>query len=202
MYPSYMVVLTTVLGFALVRRLTLDGRIGPKAVWILTCLYASKLAMLFITSKSVVWVSAVLLLAVSPPLLLYKLVLISCNIFHYELSNFWWESMNSLWVLQGQVKNGLKDETLARIYACYCCYFGCLVLSWSYFWVSTMVVWKTSSWCPTFGFLHYFDRIGMHSYSCPTLFPCAGMIYNFVIYCYFWCLRLHFMFILKLDIRL
>ena len=89
MYPSYMVVLTTVLGFALVRRLTLDGRIGPKAVWILTCLYASKLAMLFITSKSVVWVSAVLLLAVSPPLLLYKLVLISCNIFHYELSNFW-----------------------------------------------------------------------------------------------------------------
>ncbi|XP_057530619.1 uncharacterized protein LOC130809034 [Amaranthus tricolor] len=72
MYPSYMVVLTTVLGFALVRRLTLDGRIGPKAVWILTCLYASKLAMLFITSKSVVWVSAVLLLAVSPPLLLYK----------------------------------------------------------------------------------------------------------------------------------
>ncbi|KMS99436.1 hypothetical protein BVRB_2g045560 [Beta vulgaris subsp. vulgaris] len=72
MYPSYMVILTTSLGLALVRRLTLDSRIGSKAVWILTCLYASKLAMLFITSKSVVWVSAVLLLAVSPPLLLYK----------------------------------------------------------------------------------------------------------------------------------
>ncbi|KAL2903873.1 Bromodomain-containing factor 1 [Bienertia sinuspersici] len=72
MYPSYMVIMTTFLGLALVRRLTSDGRIGPKAVWILTCLYTSKLAMLFITSKSVVWVSAVLLLAVSPPLLLYK----------------------------------------------------------------------------------------------------------------------------------
>ncbi|XP_021746117.1 uncharacterized protein LOC110711985 [Chenopodium quinoa] len=72
MYPSYMVILTTFLGLALVRRLTSDSRIGPKAVWILTCLYVSKLAMLFITSKSVVWVSAVLLLAISPPLLLYK----------------------------------------------------------------------------------------------------------------------------------
>lgn len=76
MYPSYMVMLTTFLGLALVRRLTSDSRIGPKAVWILTCLYASKLAMLFIMSKSVVWVSAVLLLAVSPPLLLYKYQLI------------------------------------------------------------------------------------------------------------------------------
>ncbi|KAG9447285.1 hypothetical protein H6P81_013413 [Aristolochia fimbriata] len=71
-YPSYMLILTTVLGLALVRRLVLDHRIGPKAVWILTCLYLSKLSMLFITSKSVVWLSAVLLLAVSPPLLLYK----------------------------------------------------------------------------------------------------------------------------------
>lgn len=72
MYPSYMVILTTLVGFALVRRLSVDNRIGPKAVWILTCLYSSKLAMLFITSKSVVWVSAVLLLAISPPLLLYR----------------------------------------------------------------------------------------------------------------------------------
>ncbi|KAJ8645969.1 hypothetical protein MRB53_007717 [Persea americana] len=71
-YPSYMVILTTFLGLALVRRLVVDHRIGPKAVWILTCLYSSKLAMLFITSKSVLWVSAILLLAVSPPLLLYK----------------------------------------------------------------------------------------------------------------------------------
>ncbi|XP_073013150.1 uncharacterized protein [Typha latifolia] len=72
MYPSYMVLMTTFLGLALVRRLAVDHRIGPKAVWILTCLYSSKLAMLFITSKSVIWVSAVLLLAISPPLLLYK----------------------------------------------------------------------------------------------------------------------------------
>ncbi|KAH1240001.1 hypothetical protein GmHk_08G024299 [Glycine max] len=72
MYPSYMVVMTTLLGLALVRSLSVDHRIGGKAVWILTCLFSSKLAMLFISSKSVVWVSAVLLLAVSPPLLLYR----------------------------------------------------------------------------------------------------------------------------------
>lgn len=72
MYPSYMIVMTTFVGLALVRRLSLDQRIGTKAVWILTCLYFSKLSMLFMTSKSVLWVSAVLLLAVSPPLLLYK----------------------------------------------------------------------------------------------------------------------------------
>ncbi|PKU64648.1 uncharacterized protein LOC110107839 [Dendrobium catenatum] len=71
-YPSYMVVMTTILGFALIRRLASDHRIGPKAQWILTCLFSSKLAMLFISSKSVMWVSAVLLLAVSPPLLLYR----------------------------------------------------------------------------------------------------------------------------------
>ncbi|XP_057950255.1 uncharacterized protein LOC131145161 [Malania oleifera] len=72
MYPSYMVMMTTFVGLALVRRLFVDHRIGPKSVWVLTCLYSSKLSMLFISSKSVVWVSAVLLLAVSPPLLLYK----------------------------------------------------------------------------------------------------------------------------------
>lgn len=72
MYPSYMVLVTTFLGLALVKRLSVDRRIGAKAVWILTCLYSSKLSMLFITSKSVLWASAILLLAVSPPLLLYK----------------------------------------------------------------------------------------------------------------------------------
>uniref|UniRef100_A0A7N0U9B0 No exine formation 1 n=1 Tax=Kalanchoe fedtschenkoi TaxID=63787 RepID=A0A7N0U9B0_KALFE len=72
MYPSYMVIITTLIGLALARRLFVDQRIGPKTVWILTCLYSSKLAMLFIVSKSVVWMAAVLLLAVSPPLLLYK----------------------------------------------------------------------------------------------------------------------------------
>lgn len=72
MYPSYMVVMTTLVGLALVRRLSVDHRIGPKAVWVLTCLYSSKLAMLFMTSKAVLWAAAVLLLAVSPPVLLYK----------------------------------------------------------------------------------------------------------------------------------
>ncbi|KAJ0045241.1 hypothetical protein Pint_06133 [Pistacia integerrima] len=61
MYPSDMVIMTTLVGLAIVRRLSVDQRIGPKAVWVLTCLYSSKLAMLFITSKSVVWVTAVLL---------------------------------------------------------------------------------------------------------------------------------------------
>lgn len=75
MYPSFMVILTTLVGLAIVRRLSVDQRIGPKTVWVLNCLYSSKLAMLFITSKSVVWVTAVLLLAVSPPLLLYKYVI-------------------------------------------------------------------------------------------------------------------------------
>ena len=72
MYPSYMVIMTTFFGLALVRRLSVDHRIGAKAVWILTCLYSSKLAMLFIASKSVVWFATILLLAVSPPLLLYR----------------------------------------------------------------------------------------------------------------------------------
>lgn len=72
MYPSYMVILTTFVGLAMVRRLSVDHRVGPKAAWILTCLYSSKLAMLVIASKSVVWMSAILLLAISPPLLLYK----------------------------------------------------------------------------------------------------------------------------------
>lgn len=72
MYPSYMVVMTTFLGLAIVRRLSVDNRIGSKAVWVLTCLYCSKLAMLVMASNSVLWVSAVLLLAVTPPVLLYK----------------------------------------------------------------------------------------------------------------------------------
>ncbi|KAK1310044.1 hypothetical protein QJS10_CPA08g00388 [Acorus calamus] len=72
MYPSYMVIMTTFLGLALVRKLASDHRIRHKAVWVLTCLYSAKLSMLFITSKSVLWMSAILLLAVSPPLLLYK----------------------------------------------------------------------------------------------------------------------------------
>ncbi|KAL6551250.1 hypothetical protein OROMI_021738 [Orobanche minor] len=72
MYPSYMVFMTTFVGLAIVRRISVDHRVGSKAVWVLICLYSSKLSMLFMASKAVLWVSAVLLLAVSPPLLLYK----------------------------------------------------------------------------------------------------------------------------------
>ncbi|TVU24603.1 hypothetical protein EJB05_27051, partial [Eragrostis curvula] len=72
MYPGYMVLVTTFLGLALVRRLYVDQRVGPKGAWILTCLYSSKLSMLFMTSRSVTWVAAVLLLAITPPLLLYR----------------------------------------------------------------------------------------------------------------------------------
>jgi hypothetical protein len=80
MYPGYMVLITTFLGLALARRLYVDQRVGPKAAWILTCLYSSKLSMLFMTSRSVIWVSAVLLLAVTPPLLLYRyLSQLHCN---------------------------------------------------------------------------------------------------------------------------
>ncbi|CAH9079510.1 unnamed protein product [Cuscuta europaea] len=71
-YPSYMVVMTTFVGLAVVRRLFVDNRIGLKAAWVLTCFYTSKLSMLFIASKTVLWSSAVLSLAVTPPLLLYK----------------------------------------------------------------------------------------------------------------------------------
>ncbi|PRQ37407.1 hypothetical protein RchiOBHm_Chr4g0402251 [Rosa chinensis] len=72
MYPSYMVLVTTFVGLALVRRLSADHRIGAKVVWILTCHYSAKMGMLVISSKLVVWMLAVLLLAVTPPLLLYK----------------------------------------------------------------------------------------------------------------------------------
>ncbi|XP_073281964.1 uncharacterized protein [Primulina huaijiensis] len=72
MYPSYMVAMTTCVGLAIVRRLFMDGRVRSKAFWILICLYSSKLSMLFMASRNVIWVSAVLLLAISPPLLLYK----------------------------------------------------------------------------------------------------------------------------------
>ncbi|KAI4340613.1 hypothetical protein MLD38_025430 [Melastoma candidum] len=71
-YPAYMVILTTLLGLALVRRLSADHHIRPKAVWILTCLYSSKLIVLFIAARYTVWMSAGLLLAISPPVLLYK----------------------------------------------------------------------------------------------------------------------------------
>jgi hypothetical protein len=124
MYPSYMVILTTFVGLALVRRLSADHRIGPKAVWILTCLYSSKLSMLFISSKPVVWVSAVLLLAVTPPLLLYKCVLayfpISRHKFLLIYFNLGIHFFSACSTSQGEITNRLKDETMARLCTCWC----------------------------------------------------------------------------------
>lgn len=74
-YPSYMVVFTTVLGLVLVHRLSADKRISSVSNWLMICLYLSKLSMLFLSSPHVVWAAALLLLAITPPLLLYKYVL-------------------------------------------------------------------------------------------------------------------------------
>ncbi|BBM96840.1 hypothetical protein MPTK1_1g01090 [Marchantia polymorpha subsp. ruderalis] len=71
-YPSYLVVLTSVIGMALTRRLGAEKRIGSWAVWVLFCLYAGKFSMLIITSRNVLWASIVLLLAITPPLVFYK----------------------------------------------------------------------------------------------------------------------------------
>lgn len=71
-YPYYMVMTTTFLGLALLWRLVVSYRVGQKAVWILMSLYSSKLLMILITSKSIIWESTVLFLAVSSPWLLYK----------------------------------------------------------------------------------------------------------------------------------
>lgn len=71
-YPSYMVVFTTVVGLVLVHRLSDSRRISSVSYWLMICLYLSKLSMLFLSSPHVVWATALLLLAVTPPLLLYK----------------------------------------------------------------------------------------------------------------------------------
>lgn len=88
MYPSYMIVLTTCMGLALARRLVVDHRIGPKSFWILTCLYSSKLVLLFIASKSVLWVTSALFLAISPPLLLYKYLILFFFVYYIFVISF------------------------------------------------------------------------------------------------------------------
>lgn len=72
LYPSYLVVLTTIAGFVAARRLEADRKMGPWAAWIGSCLYLAKLPMLLVASDDVVWASAILMLAITPPLLLYK----------------------------------------------------------------------------------------------------------------------------------
>ncbi|GFP96765.1 hypothetical protein PHJA_001820600 [Phtheirospermum japonicum] len=51
MYPSYIVGMTTFVGLAIVRKLSVDHRVRSKTLWILICLYSAKLSMLFMASK-------------------------------------------------------------------------------------------------------------------------------------------------------
>lgn len=71
-YPSYLVVLSTVVGYVAIRRLRAEGKIGAWAAWLATSFYFAKLAMLFVSVPWVVQSASALLLAVTPPLLLYK----------------------------------------------------------------------------------------------------------------------------------
>ncbi|KAL2652734.1 hypothetical protein R1flu_020862 [Riccia fluitans] len=71
-YPSFLVVLTSVIGMALTRRLGAEKRISSWAVWVLFCLYGGKFSMLVVTSRNVLWASILLLLAITPPLVFYK----------------------------------------------------------------------------------------------------------------------------------
>ncbi|XP_002985306.2 uncharacterized protein LOC9649684 [Selaginella moellendorffii] len=71
-YPSYAVVLSTTFGLLVTRRLAANNFVTSLGAWVIYCLYASKLGMLLLSSRTVLWSSVVLLLAVSPPVLLYK----------------------------------------------------------------------------------------------------------------------------------
>ncbi|GJP32031.1 hypothetical protein CLOM_g16576 [Closterium sp. NIES-68] len=71
-YPSYLVVTTTVAGFVAVRRLRAEHKIGPLAEWVACCLYGAKLPMLLVSSPGVTLSSQLLLLAVTPPFFLYR----------------------------------------------------------------------------------------------------------------------------------
>ncbi|GBG84594.1 hypothetical protein CBR_g38877 [Chara braunii] len=72
LYPSYLVVATSVLGILVTRRLDSDGKLGRWPYWILFCLYIAKLSMIVLTSKYVLWEMTVLLMAVTPSILLFR----------------------------------------------------------------------------------------------------------------------------------
>eukprot|EP00850_Spirogloea_muscicola_P017425 SM000149S01360 [mRNA] locus=s149:280764:287589:- [translate_table: standard] len=72
LYPGYLVVLTTVAGFVAVRRLEAVGKANPWAAWLASSLYLAKLPMLLIQTTMTVWASALLILAITPPMLLYR----------------------------------------------------------------------------------------------------------------------------------
>ena len=72
LYPAYLVLLTSAAGFLAARRLEAANQMGPWATWVGSCLYFAKLPMLLVADPNVVWASALVMLAATPPLLLYK----------------------------------------------------------------------------------------------------------------------------------
>ncbi|CAI5471559.1 unnamed protein product [Closterium sp. Yama58-4] len=70
-YPSFLVVTTTVAGLAAVQRLHAEHKIGAVAEWVGSCVYLAKLPMLAVSSPGATF-SSLLLLAVTPPFFLYR----------------------------------------------------------------------------------------------------------------------------------
>ncbi|CAI5500744.1 unnamed protein product [Closterium sp. Naga37s-1] len=71
-YPSFLVVTTTVAGLAAVQRLHVEHKIGAVAEWVASCVYLAKLPMLAVSSPGATLSSLLLLLAVTPPFFLYR----------------------------------------------------------------------------------------------------------------------------------
>ncbi|CAI7839217.1 unnamed protein product, partial [Closterium sp. NIES-54] len=71
-YPSFLVVTTTVAGLAAVQRLHAEHKIGAVAEWVGSCVYLAKLPMLAVSSPGATFSSLLLLLAVTPPFFLYR----------------------------------------------------------------------------------------------------------------------------------
>ncbi|CAI5999624.1 unnamed protein product [Closterium sp. NIES-65] len=71
-YPSFLVVTTTVAGLAAVQRLHAEHKIGAVAEWVGSCVYLAKLPMLAVSSPGATLSSLLLLLAVTPPFFLYR----------------------------------------------------------------------------------------------------------------------------------
>ncbi|CAI5977897.1 unnamed protein product [Closterium sp. NIES-64] len=71
-YPSFLVVTTTVAGLAAVQRLHAEHKIGAVAEWVGWCVYLAKLPMLAVSSPGATLSSLLLLLAITPPFFLYR----------------------------------------------------------------------------------------------------------------------------------
>lgn len=71
-YPAAFVVLTSVLGFYIVSRLQLNGKVGPAAAWLTKCIYVAKLSVLLIPEVK----------SIPSSLLQMALVLVPCRVGH------------------------------------------------------------------------------------------------------------------------